>query len=407
MKFVHAADIHLDSPLAGLLARDDLPASVIRHCTRRAFAAMIDLALEEDVAFVVIAGDLYDGDWKDFSTGLFFAEQMRRLGRPCFLLRGNHDARSLITRNLKLPDNVREFSSRTCETFQLPDIGVALHGHSFPNRAVPEDLSASYRDRVEGMVNVGVLHTSADDPGEHESYAPCSIASLTLKNYDYWALGHIHARRVLSERPWIVFPGNMQGRHPRESGAKGCTLVTVEDGAIATVEHRAVDVLRWTTVEVDADGADVVSLTGRIETPVHAAIERADGRPVLARLVLTGYSDLHGTLLGDTDRLAAECRNAAIEAGGALWVESVRVHTHPKPRPVADSLAPLRIAFETGLDDPEMVSGLLEHFALLRQKLPAHARAALDLPETAGDLRGLADDAWQITSDVLAAAEQP
>jgi hypothetical protein len=257
------------------------------------------------------------------------------------------------------------------------------------------------------MVNVGVLHTSADDPGEHESYAPCSIASLTLKNYDYWALGHIHARRVLSERPWIVFPGNMQGRHPRESGAKGCTLVTVEDGAIATVEHRAVDVLRWTTVEVDADGADVVSLAGRIETPVHAAIERADGRPVLARLVLTGYSDLHRTLLGDTDRLAAECRNAAIEAGGALWVESVRVHTHPKPRPVADSLAPLRIAFETGLDDPEMVSGLLEHFALLRQKLPAHARAALDLPETAGDLRGLADDAWQITSDVLAAAEQP
>jgi hypothetical protein len=160
-------------------------------------------------------------------------------------------------------------------------------------------------------------------------------------------------------------------------------------------------------VEVDADGADVVSLTGRIETPVHAALERADGRPVLARLVLTGYSDLHGTLLGDTDRLAAECRNAAIEAGGALWVESVRVHTHPKPRPVADSLAPLRIAFESGLDDPEMVSGLLEHFALLRQKLPAHARAALDLPETAEDLRGLADDAWQITSDVVAAAEQP
>ena len=104
MKFLHAADIHLDSPLAGLLARDDLPDVVIRHCTRRAFAAMIDLALEEDVAFVVIAGDLYDGDWKDFSTGLFFAEQMRRLCRPCFLLRGNHDARSLITRHLKLPD---------------------------------------------------------------------------------------------------------------------------------------------------------------------------------------------------------------------------------------------------------------------------------------------------------------
>jgi len=407
MKFLHAADIHLDSPLAGLLARDDLPDSVIRHCTRRAFAAMIDLALEEDVAFVVIAGDLYDGDWKDFSTGLFFAEQMRRLGRPCFLLRGNHDARSLITRNLKLPENVREFSPRTCETFQLTDIGVALHGHSFPNRAVPEDLSASYRDRIDGVINIGVLHTSAEDPGEHETYAPCSIASLALKGYDYWALGHIHARRVLSERPWIVFPGNIQGRHPKENGAKGCTLVTVEDNAVTAVEHRAVDVLRWTTLEVDADGADVASLTGRIEASVRAAIEAADGRPVLARLVLAGFSDLHGTLLGDTDQLAAECRNAAIGAGGALWVESVRVLTQPKPQPLADSLAPLRTAFRSGLNDPETVAALLEHLALLRQKIPAPARAALDLPETAEDLRRMADDAWQITADGLAAAEQP
>jgi DNA repair exonuclease SbcCD nuclease subunit len=402
MKFLHAADIHLDSPLAGLLARDDLPNSVIHQCTRRAFAAMIDLAIDEDVAFVIIAGDLYDGDWKDFSTGLFFAEQMRRLGRTCFLLRGNHDARSLITRHLKLPANVHEFSSRTCETFQLADIGVALHGHSFPNRAVPEDLSASYRDRVEGLVNIGVLHTSADDPGEHETYAPCSIASLSLKNYHYWALGHIHARRILSERPWIVFPGNIQGRHPKEVGAKGCTLVTVEDGAVTAVEHRAVDVLRWTILEVDADGADVASLIRRIEASVRAAIDGADGRPVMARLVLRGVSDLHTTLLGDADHLAAECRNAAIEAGGDLWVESVRVLTRPKPQPVADSLAPLRSAFDGGLDDPDMVSGLLEHLAQLRQKVPAPARAVLDLPETREDLRRLADDAWRITADALA-----
>ena len=103
MKFLHAADIHLDSPLAGLQARADLPAALLRDVTRRAFAALIDLAIAEDVAFVVIAGDLYDGDWKDFSTGLFFAEQMARLRRPCFLLRGNHDARSVSTRSLKAP----------------------------------------------------------------------------------------------------------------------------------------------------------------------------------------------------------------------------------------------------------------------------------------------------------------
>ena len=126
-------------------------------------------------------------------------------------------------------------------------------------------------------------------------------------------------------------------------------MVTVEDGSVATVEHRVVDVLRWTILEVDADGADVASLTGRIETSVRAAIDGADRRPVMARLVLRGLSDLHGTLHGDTERLAAECRNAAIEAGGALWVESVRVHTRPKPPAVTDSLAPLRTAGVIGL----------------------------------------------------------
>jgi DNA repair exonuclease SbcCD nuclease subunit len=405
MKFLHAADIHLDSPLAGLRARTDLPEAVIRHCTRRAFTAMIDLALAEDVAFVVIAGDLYDGDWKDFSTGLFFADEMRRLGRPCFLLRGNHDARSLITRSLTLPSNVREFSSRTCETAKLADLGVALHGHSFPNRAVPENLSTGYPVPVSGMLNIGVLHTSAEDPGEHETYAPCRVADLAVKGYDYWALGHIHARRVLAERPWVVFPGNLQGRHPKETGPKGCTLVTVEDRQVVAVEHRTVDVLRWTALEVDAAGADVATLTGRIADAVGVALADADGRPVLARVTLAGATSLHGALQNDAERLAAECRAAAIEAGGALFVESVRVRTQPVALVEDDMLAPLRAAFAAGLDDPALVSALLADLASLRQRLPAPARADLDIPDSEEALRALADEAWQIAADALTAPE--
>lgn len=405
MKFLHAADIHLDSPLAGLRGRVDLPQEVIRHCTRRAFVAMIDLALEEDVAFVVIAGDLYDGDWRDFSTGLFFAEQMRRLARPCFLLRGNHDARSVITRNLRLPENVREFSSRTCETFRLTELGVALHGHSFPNRAVPEDLSADYKEPITGVVNIGVLHTSADDPGEHETYAPCSVAALAMKGYDYWALGHIHARRVINENPWIVFPGNLQGRNPKEIGEKGCSLVTIEDGRVTAVEHRAVDVIRWAALEIDVADLDVATLTGRIAETVRSALDDADGRPVLARLTLTGATHLHGALLGDVDHLAAECRNAAIESGGRLWPESVHVRTQPMPETGAGLLAPLRAAFAASLDDPAVVTRLLGELASLRQKLPAPARDGLELPNDAEALRALAEDAWQIAADALAAAE--
>lgn len=402
MKFIHAADIHLDSPLAGLRSRTDLPAETIHHCTRRAFAAMIDLAIAEDVAFVIIAGDLYDGDWRDFSTGLFFAEQMRRLARPCYLLRGNHDARSLITRNLALPPNVREFSSRTTETFRDP-AGVALHGRSFPNREVPEDLSATYPAPVPGCVNIGVLHTSGEEPGEHETYAPCRISDLVVKGYDYWALGHIHKRQVLAERPWIIFPGNLQGRHPNETGAKGCTLVTVEDNRIVAVNHRPLDVLRWDALALDVTGLDIASVMGGLEERVAAAVAAADSRPLLARLTLTGRTPLHAALAEDTERLAAECRNMAIAAGGSLWVESVRVLARPEPVSDEAALAPLSTAFAAGLDEPDLVAALLADFSTIRQRLPAHLRSAVDLPQTEDDLRAMADDAWGIVAATLEA----
>jgi DNA repair exonuclease SbcCD nuclease subunit len=368
---------------------------------------MIDLALAEDVAFVVIAGDLYDGDWKDFSTGLFFAEQMRRLNRPCYLLRGNHDARSIITSKLRLPDNVREFSSRTCETFRLPDLRVALHGHSFPNRAVPEDLSAGYPAAIPGHLNIGVLHTSAEDPGEHEPYAPCSPAALALKGYGYWALGHIHKRRELSTRPWIVFPGNLQGRHPNETGAKGCSIVTVQDTEIVNVSHRAVDVLRWAALDVDVTGADEPALMARLADHVAAAAEAAQGRPILARLTLSGRTDLHDVWRFQAERLAAECRAATIAVDADLWVHSVRLLTQPLAPPTTGPLDELHAAYAEALEDPGLIAGLLEEFAGLRQKLPGPARDAVVLPQNDAELRALALQAWPLAADALAHPEHP
>ncbi len=282
MKFLHAADIHLDSPLTGLSSLGAVPEAVTRHCTRRAFANLIDLAIAHDVAFVIIAGDLYDADWRDYSTGLFFAGEMRRLARPCFLIRGNHDARSVITKSLVPPPNVFEFSSRRAETQLLEELGVALHGRSFPDRAVPEDLSALYPDPLPGRLNIGILHTSAEDPGEHASYAPCRIPGLIAKGYDYWALGHIHQRQDLHPpgSPWIVFPGNIQGRHVRETGAKGCTLVDVQDGRITGLEHRETDVLRWASIVVPLDGAETMAeIAARLRFELTAAQDQAAGPP--------------------------------------------------------------------------------------------------------------------------------
>lgn len=407
MKFLHAADIHLDSPLTGLSSRGTVPAHVTEHCTRRAFANLIDLAITRDVAFVIIAGDLYDADWRDYGTGLFFAGEMRRLQRPCFLIRGNHDARSVITRTLEPPPNVRELSARKPETIILDDLGVAIHGQSFPNRAVPEDLSASYPPVVAGRLNIGVLHTSAEDPGEHQIYAPCSLQSLMLKGYDYWALGHIHTRRTWQQgQTRIVFPGNIQGRHAREPGAKGCTLVEIDDGRVTGLQHHTTDVLRWAAVPVPLDGAETIAeLSERVRIELALSRDQADGRPLIVRLTLQGVTPCHAAIAADVQAIEAECRNAATAISGELFIERVRIETRmpAAPRdPTGSSAALIEEAFRLALEDPEIQDRLLSEFSGLAAQIPAAAGADIRRPpKTLEELRALAPDAWHRVAQAL------
>ena len=229
-RFLHAADIHLDSPLKGLSGHDGGTAERIRTATREAFDQLIGLAIDERVAFLIIAGDLYDGDWRDYRTGLFFTAQMGRLNEaaiPVYLLYGNHDAESQITRRLMLPENVDVFGTRKPETFRLDELGVALHGQSFREREVTENLALAYPEPIPGAFNIGVLHTGLGGMGGHENYAPCTLADLVNKGYHYWALGHVHQGQILGERPHIVFPGNLQGRHIREAGAMPKNIIDV------------------------------------------------------------------------------------------------------------------------------------------------------------------------------------
>jgi DNA repair exonuclease SbcCD nuclease subunit len=257
-RFIHAADPHLDSPLRGLEAHEGAPVETLRGATRKAFENLVNLAIDEAVNFVVIAGDLYDGDWKDYSTGLFFRGQMVKLqakGIPVYLIAGNHDAASVISKKLTLPENVHVFSTRTAETMEVPGLAAVIHGRGFPHRAVPENLAVDYPAAVPGKFNLGLLHTSLTGRPDHDTYAPCSEQDLRNKGYAYWALGHIHQPEVISEDPWIVFAGNCQGRHARETGPRGCRLVTVKDSLeVASAEWRDLDVVRWQSVEVPLAG---------------------------------------------------------------------------------------------------------------------------------------------------------
>ena len=334
-RFIHAADPHLDSPLRGLEVHEGAPVETLRGATRKAFENLVNLAIDEAVDFVVIAGDLYDGDWKDYSTGLFFRGQMVRLEAKkisVYLIAGNHDAASVISKKLTLPENVHVFSTRTAETMEVPGLAAVIHGRGFPHRAVPENLAVDYPAAVPGKFNLGLLHTSLTGRPDHDTYAPCSEQDLRNKGYGYWALGHIHQPEVISEDPWIVFAGNCQGRHARETGPRGCRLVTVKDSLeVASAEWRDLDVVRWQAVEVPLAGVEneAGAIKG-IREALAGAVAAAEGRLLATRIHLTGATALHGSLHRDAQHWRAQVQALAQDFGEeSVWVERLRVGTRP------------------------------------------------------------------------------
>lgn len=409
MRFVHAADLHLDSPLRGLSRLDDGElASSLRQATRSAMRNLVTFVRESGADALLIAGDLYDGDWHDYGTGAFFVEQMDVLAQvpvPVYLVSGNHDAASTITRSLRLPPNVRTFPTHEPATRTEEHLGLAVHGQGFASRDVSANLAAGYPRRVPNLVNVGLLHTSVEEPGgEHDRYAPCAIGDLTGLGYEYMALGHVHRRRTLvAGAHTVAFSGNLQGRHPRETGAKGALLVTVEPGEAASVEFRELDVARWEIVTVDTSGAGSLddALT-RLDDALDAAVAAAGGRRLVVRVEFTGRCRA-AVGLCDAVRVehevvrAAERRNVAVER-----VRS-RVSLPGDPDPVSEQLrAAVADAARRLAADPERVRELLQP---LRGELGRSVAEAglLDLGGEA-ELRELAEAAGQELDTRLAGA---
>lgn len=332
--FLHCADLHVDSPLRGLERHDGAPLDAIRGATRRALANVVALALSERVAAVFVAGDLFDGAWPDFGTGLFFVREMVRLqaaGIRVFVVRGNHDAESRLVRSLPWPSNVHVFASDTGESVVDESLGLAVHGRSFEQAETRENIALAYPAARSGLFNVGVLHTALTGRAGHEPYAPCRVEDLIARGYDYWALGHVHTREIVSESPWIVFSGNTQSRHVREPGAKGCALLRVDDLHRVRVEWRDVDVARFVRLEIDANELrerdDVLE---QIAGAVRSAISGADERLLGVRVVLHGASPAHARLVSDPARLRAEVQAGMLEvAGERAWLEKLVIDTSP------------------------------------------------------------------------------
>lgn len=343
-RFIHTADLHLDSPLRSLAMRNVDLAELIGDATRQALVTIVDLCIDEQVDALIIAGDLYDGDQTSMKTARFLASQMKRLhevGIATFIIRGNHDALSRITQELILPPSVTVFD-KSADAVELHhgDLALSIHGLSFAKPHAPESLLEKYHRPAPDAVNIGIMHTSLAGAAGHDLYAPCKASDLHGWGFDYWALGHVHVRAQHAGDRMVIMPGMPQGRDINEAGAKTVTLVTVNDDRTLTVEERLTSIAQFERVSVDLSAAqtwrEAVEL---IEEQMGGARDRTRSEHLVGRLRLTGATPLSWQLRRDRDLLLAEIEQRA-EGLGKTWIEKIEIiTTTPISTPMGSSAA--------------------------------------------------------------------
>lgn len=352
-RFLHAADLHLDSPFTFMSTVPESVRRTVRESTFQALRNLTDLAIREKVDFVLFAGDVFDLADRSLKAQLRFLEAMERLdehGILSFVVYGNHDPADGEAARLTWPKTVRFLSSERAE--RVPIVlqdgrgHVAdLYGMSYPTAAVRDNLALKIGQLAraegvgsdtDGVYRIGLLHANVDQTAGYDNYAPCSLEDLLGAGLDYWALGHVHGRKVLHETPHVVYPGNLQGRNVRETGEKGCYLVEVEQGGQTKLVFCPLDAVRWHAAELSIDGLDTEQdWKDRAEQLLDGLRREAGGRPVVVRLDVTGRGVLHRSLQksGLLQEWMAECREMEAEradvAGDFVWIESVRLLTGP------------------------------------------------------------------------------
>jgi len=419
-KFIHAADVHLDAPLRGLPDYEGAPTDEIRTATRNAFEGLIQFALDQEVAFVLIAGDLYDGALTTAASGLFVAKNFERLNRAgidVVLIRGNHDSANKVGFEVELPPNCHVLSHKNAETVELLGGEVAVHGQSFATGPVPEDLAKAYPDPITGKLNIGVLHTSLDGAAGHDPYAPTSVATLKAKGYDYWALGHIHLPQVIAESPWIVYSGCLQGRHARETGPRGAMLVEADGTSILTAEHVELDFARWEVVAVDAAGCTSLSeVRARITAALETTGESASGKPLAARIVITGATSAHGELAADHRMLTAEvvAASAGVRCSDTILIEKVVLNTerpaNEETVSINDDESLAQVLSDLRAMDADALAEIERSLSSLAGKVPTSVKdllggGAIDTPERILEAAGTIDE--EFTQKILSRDGRP
>jgi len=334
-KFIHCADLHLDSPFECIQSIDPEIASKLRDATFGAFENVVDLAIKEDVDFLIVAGDVYDGADRSLRAQWRFYDALRRAadsGIQCFVTHGNHDPLDGWEAKLEVPGGVYRFGGEEVRHRIAKKGGEELayiYGISYPSREINENLASRFSREDGAPFAVGVLHCNVGVAPGHDNYAPCMVDDLVACGMDYWALGHIHARKVLRESaPCIVYSGNTQGRSVRELGARGCYLVNVNEAGHIETKFMPTDVIRWFVEDVDI--ADLETLDTLINTLIYRCTEardRAGGRDVMLRIRLTGRGPVHEKLRHQESEIMGMLKDGFAKQTPSVWIESIQNHT--------------------------------------------------------------------------------
>jgi len=411
--FIHAADLHLGSPFKGVGSKLPEISETLGAATYDAFTGLIDLCLEKKVDFLLVAGDVFDLSDRSLRAQLTFRDGLARLsdaGIRSFTVLGNHDPWEAWSNRITWPEGAQLFSPDQVETVPVAINGTpvaAVSGISYRTQHQTGDLSAGFHPDHPDLYQVALLHSNCGDHPDHGAYAPCSLESLRKAGFDYWALGHVHEKKILETRPHIVYPGCTQGLSIRETGARGCWLVRVDADRRSALSFQPLDRVRWRSAEIDIGGLGTLDALDHALTDILSrSADESEGRPVILRIHITGRGELYSSLRqpATIEELLERARNLGGQESPSVWVQDLAVDCRPEVdmnlRASVDDLLGqvLQNAMALGVSPDALPERLMPVLSDLYQ----HARLSrhLDAPSPS-ELQTLIQDAALICFDHL------
>jgi DNA repair protein SbcD/Mre11 len=340
VKFIHTADLHLDTPFKGLSSWNEDLSKKLKDATFQSFRRIVQLCLDNKVDFLIISGDVFDSENKSLASQLRFFPELKKLsdsGISTYIVCGNHDPHSSWINLSHLPDKVYCFDPASCgyTTFNKDNVPVAdIHGISFGESSVKLNLAKKYKlSPSPSPVSIAVLHGVIGEPGPHIEYAPFKVEDILDKGFDYWALGHIHKTKIIrSDKPAVAYPGNPQGRDFGETGIKGCFLVSIRENQNPRIELLPTQLIRFENLSVDLTGVvRVEELVARIGDAIRSIEGYQENINLVLRVDLHGHTDIHEQLKSEAEANAIleQLNEGQLSQSWFVWIDRLSVNTRP------------------------------------------------------------------------------